>query len=97
MTGCSSGPGAVKPEAQAKKTVAKKAPGYAPERVLRLVGAGSTAFTGSQPNQPVAQHLASGQKPLQIAVLSGGGAGGGQPELLSYFLEVGRKYRASMT
>lgn len=87
----------MKPEAQAKKTVAKKAPGYSPKRVLRLIGDGSTVFTGSQPNQPVAQRLASGQKPPQFVVFSQDGAGEDGQKLFSRFRDVGRKYRASMT
>lgn len=94
-TAGAAGPVAVKPEARAKKAAEKKVLRTAPERVLRLIGDGSTAFTGSQPNQPVAQRLPAGRKPPQFVVFSWDGADG--QKLFSRFREVGRKYRADMT
>ncbi|MGW2084672.1 hypothetical protein [Streptomyces sp. NPDC001880] len=107
--GCSSGsdagrgaagPGAAKPVAGAKKPAAgarKKAPGAAPKSVFRLIGDGSTAFTGDQPNQPAAKRLAPGQKPPQFVVFSWDGAGEDSQKLFSHFREVGEKYHANMT
>lgn len=64
--------------------------GNAPEKTFRLIGDGSTSFTGSQPKQPVPMRLTSGQKPAQFVVFSWGGVGGDSQELFSRFREVGR-------
>ncbi|MFE3944555.1 hypothetical protein ACFXPV_22150 [Streptomyces sp. NPDC059118] len=102
VAGCSSGsgagrgaggPGAAKPASGAKK----KAPRAAPKSIFRLIGDGSTAFTGSQPKQPVAKRLAPGQKPPQFVVFSWDGAGEDSQKLFSHFREVGKKYHANMT
>ncbi|MEE1808816.1 hypothetical protein [Streptomyces sp. BE133] len=102
VAGCSSradsrtgaaGPAAVKRDAGAKKNVFRSAP----ESMFRLIGDGSTAFTGSQPNQPVVQRLAPGQKPPQFVVFSWDGAGEDSQKLFSHFREVGKKYHANMT
>ncbi|MFG2629292.1 hypothetical protein [Streptomyces sp. NPDC048473] len=102
VAGCSSGTdsrtGAPGPAAAKRGTGAKKnAPRAAPESGLRLIGDGSTAFTGSQPKQPVAQRLAPGQKPPQFVVFSWDGAGEDSQKLFSHFREVGKKYHANMT
>lgn len=107
VAGCSSGsggdvgaagPGAAEKAPAPKKKVpgAPKAPA-APGSVLRLIGDGSTAFTGSQPKQPVAKRLAPGQKPPQFVVFSWDGAGEDSQKLFSHFREVGKKYHANMT
>ncbi|MFE7387948.1 hypothetical protein [Streptomyces sp. NPDC057582] len=83
------GPGAEKGAAGPK--------GNAPEKVFRLIGDGSTSFTGSQPKQPVPLRLAPGQTPPQFVVFSWDGVGGDSQELFSHFREVGRKYHANMT
>ncbi|WP_335936787.1 hypothetical protein [Streptomyces sp. PTD5-9] len=102
MAGCASepgavsgaaGPGAGKPEAGSRNG----APRSAPERVFRLLGDGSTAFTGGQPNQPAVTRLAPGRKPPQFVVFSWDGAGEDGQKLFSRFREVGRKYHADMT
>lgn len=67
-----------------------RAQGNAPEKTFRLIGDGSTSFTGSQPKQPVPMRLTSGQKPAQFVVFSWGGVGGDSQELFSRFREVGR-------
>ncbi|MGH3659998.1 MAG: hypothetical protein ACRDUA_25440, partial [Micromonosporaceae bacterium] len=41
----------------------------------RLLGDGSTAFTGAQPNQPVPARLEPGEIPPQFVVFSWDGAG----------------------
>ncbi|WP_256260168.1 hypothetical protein [Streptomyces atratus] len=109
VAGCSSGsdagrgaggPGVAKPAAGAKKPAAKtrrKVPEVAPKGVFRLIGDGSTAFTGSQPKQPVAKRLTPGQKPPQFVVFSWDGAGEDSQKLFSHFREVGKKYHANMT
>ncbi|MEU9094060.1 hypothetical protein [Streptomyces sp. NPDC048428] len=88
-----SGPGAANGAAGAKKKAAEAAP----KSAVRLIGDGSTAFTGSQPGQPAAQRLAAGQKPPQFVVFSWDGAGEDSQRLFSHFREVGKKYHASMT
>ncbi|MFB7189653.1 hypothetical protein ACFCZT_31035 [Streptomyces sp. NPDC056230] len=102
MAGCSSGPdpvaGAAGPGAAKRDAGArKKNSQVAPKSPFRLIGDGSTAFTGIQPKQPVAQRLAPGRKPPQFVVFSWDGAGEDSQKLFSHFREVGRKYHANMT
>ncbi|GAB2572795.1 hypothetical protein GCM10027168_02080 [Streptomyces capparidis] len=66
-------------------------------RPERLIGDGSTADTGPQPNQPKVTRLAPGERPPQFVVFSWDGAGEDGNRLFSHFREVGRKYDASMT
>ncbi|MFD8687683.1 hypothetical protein [Streptomyces sp. NPDC059651] len=88
-----SGPGAANGAAGAKKKAAEAAP----KSVFRLIGDGSTAFTGAQPKQPAVHRLAPGQKPPQFVVFSWDGAGEDSQRLFSHFREVGKKYHANMT
>ncbi|MEU6927703.1 hypothetical protein AB0A05_00850 [Streptomyces sp. NPDC046374] len=76
---------------------AKKAPAAAPQSAVRLIGDGSTAFTGRQPNQPVWQRLKPGQEPPQFVVFSWDGAGEDSQKLFSHFRKVGKQYGAAMT
>ncbi|WNI30940.1 hypothetical protein [Streptomyces sp. ITFR-6] len=69
----------------------------APKSVFRLIGDGSTSFTGAQPKQPAAQRLAPGQKPPQFVVFSWDGAGEDSQQLFSHFRDVGKKYDATMS
>lgn len=75
----------------------KKAAGEAPASVFRLIGDGSTSFTGVQPKQPAVQRLAPGQKPPQFVVFSWDGAGEDSQQLFSHFRDVGKKYDATMS
>ncbi len=97
VAGCSSSE-PVKPPApgaqNAKKGVA--AP-EAPGSVNRLIGDGSTAYTGSQPNVQKPQKLKPGEKPPQFVVFSWDGAGEDSQKLFSHFREVGKQYNARMT
>ncbi|EST38841.1 hypothetical protein N566_05145 [Streptomycetaceae bacterium MP113-05] len=70
-----------------------EAPGAPP----RLLGDGSTAFTGAQPNQPTPVRLEPGQKPPQFVVLSWDGAGEDGNRLFSRFRKLAQDYDASMT
>lgn len=88
-----SGPGAANGAAGAKKKAAEAAP----KSAVRLIGDGSTAFTGAQPKQPAVHRLTSGQKPPQFVVFSWDGAGEDSQRLFSHFREVGKKYHANMT
>lgn len=97
VAGCSgsgeSGSGVVNGAAGAKKKVV----GEAPKSAFRLIGDGSTAFTGAQPKQPAVQRLGPGQKPPQFVVFSWDGAGEDSQQLFSHFREVGKKYDANMS
>ncbi|MFD5324780.1 hypothetical protein [Streptomyces sp. NPDC127092] len=76
---------------------AKKEPAAAPQAAVRLIGDGSTAFTGRQPHQPTWQRLKPGQEPPQFVVFSWDGAGEDSQRLFSHFRKVGRQYGATMT
>ncbi|WP_330174421.1 hypothetical protein OG875_13250 [Streptomyces sp. NBC_01498] len=73
---------------------AKKGP---PKSALRLIGDGSTAYTGAQPGIARPERLKPGQKPPQFVVFSWDGAGEDSQRLFSHFRDVGRKYDAKMT
>ncbi|MEV6103100.1 hypothetical protein AB0M28_00075 [Streptomyces sp. NPDC051940] len=64
---------------------------------MRLIGDGSTAYTGRQPHQPRAAKLAPGQRPPQFVVFSWDGAGEDGQKLFSHFREVARENNAAMT
>ncbi|MCH0573146.1 hypothetical protein I3F60_28535 [Streptomyces sp. MUM 136J] len=74
---------------------AKQAP--APKSVVRLIGDGSTAFTGVQPHLPTPQRMKPGQKPPQFVVFSWDGAGEDSQKLFSHFREVAKDNHATMT
>ncbi|MFE9885968.1 hypothetical protein [Streptomyces scopuliridis] len=95
LAGCSGSPGA---DHGATKGApgAKKAP-EAAENAPRLIGDGSTAFTGAQPHLPKPERLKPGQKPPQFVVFSWDGAGEDSQKLFSHFRGVAKKYNAKMT
>ncbi len=64
---------------------------------VRLIGDGSTAFTGRQPNQPSPRRLEAGRRPPQFVVFSWDGAGEDGQKLFSHFRRIGREYDAKMT
>ncbi|GHH39412.1 hypothetical protein [Streptomyces candidus] len=72
-------------------------PAAAPKSPVRLIGDGSTAYTGPQPFQPVPRKLTPGEKPPQFVVFSWDGAGEDSQRLFSHFRKVGQKYGAKMT
>ncbi|MFJ8230246.1 hypothetical protein ACIQ9E_09860 [Streptomyces sp. NPDC094448] len=74
---------------------AKKAP--LPKAAPQLIGDGSTAYTGTQPNQLKPRKLKAGQKPPQFVVFSWDGAGEDSQKLFSHFRSVARKYDMTMT
>ncbi|MFF8643441.1 hypothetical protein [Streptomyces sp. NPDC015345] len=77
---------------------AKKASGaQAPKSPVRLIGDGSTAFTGKQPNLPRPARLKPGQKPPQFVVFSWDGAGEDGQRLFSHFRKVAKRNNATMT
>lgn len=69
----------------------------APNSVLRLIGDGSTAYTGAQPHLPVPERLKPGEKPPQFVVFSWDGAGEDSQKLFSHFRKVAKENNATMT
>ncbi|MFJ4964823.1 hypothetical protein EES43_12705 [Streptomyces sp. ADI96-02] len=75
----------------------EQAPAGPPKNAVKLIGDGSTAFTGAQPKMPAVKRLAPGQKPPQFVVFSWDGAGEDSQKLFSHFRGVAKKYNAKMT
>ncbi|MGV9706581.1 hypothetical protein [Streptomyces sp. NPDC003483] len=77
---------------------AAAAPGAAgPQGAPRLIGDGSTAYTGAQPHLPAPDRLKPGQKPPQFVVFSWDGAGEDGRKLFSHVRKVAKANRATMT
>jgi hypothetical protein len=89
LAGCGIGPKAPREEVPG--------PAPAPRNAVRLIGDGSTAYTGAQPHQPRPQRLRPGQKPPQFVVFSWDGAGEDSQRLFSHFRKVARDNNATMT
>jgi hypothetical protein len=68
-----------------------------PKHVVRLIGDGSTSYTGAQPHLPRAERLKPGQKPPQFVVFSWDGAGEDSQKLFSHFREVAKANHTTMT
>ncbi|MER5968217.1 hypothetical protein ABT112_00465 [Streptomyces sp. NPDC002055] len=64
---------------------------------VKVLGDGSTSYTGPQPRQPKPKRLKPGQKPPQFVVFSWDGALQGEDRLFSHFREVAKENNASMT
>ena len=77
----------------------KKAEGApaAPKSAVRLIGDGSTSYTGAQPHLPRPERLEPGQKPPQFVVFSWDGAGEDSQKLFSHFRKVSKANNATMT
>ncbi|MEF9905421.1 polysaccharide deacetylase family protein [Streptomyces sp. P9-A2] len=75
----------------------KAKPAPAPERAARLIGDGSTAYTGAQPHLAEPERLKPGEKPPQFVVFSWDGAGEDSQKLFSHFREVAKENDATMT
>ncbi|MET7914483.1 hypothetical protein ABZU45_00840 [Streptomyces avermitilis] len=69
----------------------------APKSAVRLIGDGSTSYTGAQPHLPRPERLKPGQKPPQFVVFSWDGAGEDSQKLFSHFRKVAKANNASMT
>ncbi|MET7987036.1 hypothetical protein [Streptomyces sp. NPDC005281] len=77
---------------------AKKAAGIpAPKAAGRLIGDGSTSYTGAQPHLPRPERLKPGQRPAQFVVFSWDGAGEDSQKLFSHFRKLAKANRATMT
>ncbi|MEE1941420.1 hypothetical protein V1L54_18750 [Streptomyces sp. TRM 70361] len=95
--GCSGAPEAPEDGKDEREERANKE--VRPEKTaeVKLIGDGSTAYIGPQPNQPRFGRLEPGRKPPQFVVFSWDGAGEDSKKLFSHFRQVGRKYDAHMT
>ncbi|MEU9974064.1 hypothetical protein [Streptomyces sp. NPDC051014] len=69
----------------------------APQSVVRLIGDGSTAYTGAQPHLPRPEKLEPGEKPPQFVVFSWDGAGEDSQKLFSHFRKLSKENNATMT
>ncbi|MGW6733289.1 hypothetical protein [Streptomyces sp. NPDC055013] len=63
----------------------------------KVLGDGSTSYTGPQKGQLKPERLKPGQKPPQFVVFSWDGALEGDDRLFSHYREVAKKYDAHMT
>ncbi|MFD7030403.1 hypothetical protein ACFWAR_20420 [Streptomyces sp. NPDC059917] len=96
-TGCGASE-PVKPTGSAGGQVRKGAAApEAPGSVLRMIGDGSTSYTGPQPHVTKPEKLKPGEKPPQFVVFSWDGAGEDSQKLFSHFRGVGKQYNARMT
>ncbi|MFB7775421.1 hypothetical protein [Streptomyces bauhiniae] len=76
----------------------RRPPSDGPKPPVRLIGDGSTAYTGKQPHQPAGPvPLEPGQAPPQFVVFSWDGAGEVGNGLFPRFLDLAKKHGASMT
>ncbi|MCH5675131.1 hypothetical protein [Streptomyces gilvus] len=94
IAGCAVGSNGSKPGASGPQ---KARPAQAPGSVVRLIGDGSTAYTGAQPHLPRPERLKPGQKPPQFVVFSWDGAGEDSQKLFSHFRKVAKANHATMT
>ena len=81
----------------AASTPAPSTPSPPPEPAVRLIGDGSTADTGPQPNQPVPRRLSPGERPPQFVVFSWDGAANLATGLFPRFRALAGEVGASMT
>lgn len=93
LAGCTTGAEISGKEPRASK---KAEPAQAPEAV-RLIGDGSTAYTGRQPRLTGPERLEPGERPPQFVVFSWDGAGEDSQQLFVRFREVAKKNDATMT
>ncbi|MFD6751279.1 polysaccharide deacetylase family protein, partial [Streptomyces anthocyanicus] len=93
LAGCAGGT----PPSHATHTVKKAEGAPAPKTAVRLIGDGSTSYTGAQPHLPRPERLKPGQKPPQFVVFSWDGAGEDSQKLFSHFRKVSKANNATMT
>ena len=70
---------------------------HQPDNAVTLIGDGSTARTGAQPNQPTVDRLQPGQTPPQFVIFSWDGAGEVGNGLFPRFRKLAADHGASMT
>ncbi|MFE9771432.1 hypothetical protein ACFYOV_07125 [Streptomyces sp. NPDC005931] len=99
LAGCGTGAERSEAERPGRDPLSQKEakPAPAPENAVRLIGDGSTAYTGAQPRLPRPERLKPGQKPPQFVVFSWDGAGEDGQKLFSHFRKVARENNATMT
>ncbi|MEH0471925.1 hypothetical protein QA943_24350 [Streptomyces sp. B21-097] len=97
LAGCGTGPHESHGSAEGASGARKAKPAPAPKSVVRLIGDGSTAYTGAQPHLPRPERLKPGQKPPQFVVFSWDGAGEDSQKLFSHFRKVSKANNATMT
>ncbi|MER6562705.1 hypothetical protein ABT300_34240 [Streptomyces sp. NPDC001027] len=97
LAGCAAGTGGSHGSEEGVSGAEKAKPAPAPKSLVRLIGDGSTAYTGAQPHLPRAERLKPGQKPPQFVVFSWDGAGEDSQKLFSHFRKVARDNHATMT
>ncbi|MEU8649292.1 hypothetical protein [Streptomyces sp. NPDC048737] len=98
LAGCATGTGGSHgSEGGASGPQKAKPAAPAPGNAVRLIGDGSTAFTGAQPHLPRPERLKPGQKPPQFVVFSWDGAGEDSQRLFSHFRKVAKENNATMT
>ncbi|MEV0979782.1 hypothetical protein [Streptomyces sp. NPDC049915] len=97
LAGCTMGTGGSSGERAGASGPQKHKPAAAPKSAVRLIGDGSTAYTGAQPHLPRPERLKPGQKPPQFVVFSWDGAGEDSQKLFSHFREVAKANHATMT
>ncbi|QKW28655.1 hypothetical protein HUT11_23025 [Streptomyces seoulensis] len=93
LAGCASGTDAPQHGLHGPQKAVVQPPGS----VIRLIGDGSTAYTGAQPYLPKPERLKAGEKPPQFVVFSWDGAGEDSQKLFSHFREVAKENNAKMT
>ncbi|MFF9130448.1 hypothetical protein [Streptomyces sp. NPDC014806] len=97
LAGCSMGTDGSSGAREGASGPQKDKPAAAPKSAVRLIGDGSTAYTGAQPHLPRPERLKPGQKPPQFVVFSWDGAGEDSQKLFSHFREVAKANHATMT
>ncbi|QEU92831.1 hypothetical protein CP970_19665 [Streptomyces kanamyceticus] len=98
LAGCAEGgTGADEGAAEGAHGAKEAAGAAAPKAPVRMIGDGSTAFTGQQPHLARAERLKPGQKPPQFVVFSWDGAGEDSQKLFSHFRKVAQRNNATMT
>ncbi|MFE0101365.1 hypothetical protein [Streptomyces sp. NPDC059009] len=97
LAGCASGESGQHGTKEGAPGAKKAAGAPAPKSAVRLIGDGSTAFTGTQPHLPRPERMRPGQKPPQFVVFSWDGAGEDSQKLFSHFRKVAKANNATMT
>lgn len=85
------------PGAAADGAAAAKATEEVWDGKVKVLGDGSTSYTGPQPGQLKPERLKPGEKPPQFVVFSWDGALEGDDHLFSHFRQVARENKAHMT
>ncbi|MGW2181352.1 hypothetical protein ACWCXX_25285 [Streptomyces sp. NPDC001732] len=76
---------------------AKEKPDEKWDGKVRILGDGSTSYTGPQPGRPKAKRLKPGERPPQFVVFSWDGALEGDDHMFSRFRRVAKESNAHMT